>query len=159
MSIDVKKLTETPCEFHRLIDVKQAYKKGGIHKIHATEKECHALKERLGLININDFQASFDVEQSMDQKNYTVKGTLSANIDQECILTLSPLAVAIKEPFEFKVRSYKIDENDIDIADDSEYSPTGRINIGEIVTQYLIVSLNPFPRSKEYEGKTFSYTL
>jgi len=127
-----------------------------------SEEERSSLARRLGVIAVHSLDANLKVVR-IDRRTLHVTGNLSGEVVQECIKTLEPLDANVSDEFEAwyaeedqvvsfvraKHEKHRIDgesENPVlDEKDDPETIIDGRINLGELVTQYFSLSLDPYP--------------
>ena len=66
--------------------------------IAADEEERRAVADRLGLLNLERFEAH--AVMSRDGRKVRANGRLKASLDQSCIATGEPVPAHIDEPFE-----------------------------------------------------------
>ncbi|MCB9973528.1 MAG: DUF177 domain-containing protein [Rhodospirillales bacterium] len=127
------------------------------------------MARRLNLLEVSDLVAKLKVKRR-DKRVIKVGGTFKARVVQECIATLKPVPDQIEETLEgwfadpqqavsFARARHERDKMKSDHefpvleeAEDPEPVIDGKIDLGELVTQYLSLSLNPFPRSEEVSG-------
>jgi len=103
-----------------------------------------------------------------------ISGTITGAVEQKCVVTLEPVHKEIHEEFEAwyadssQAVSFARAKRDRLSPQDKEEQPIleehedpepiidGKIDIGEIATQYLSLALDPYPRSEnaEFESKT-----
>ena len=132
------------------------------YRISPSDEEHAHLAHRLGVMEVKLLEAQLKVTR-IDRRVLHVKGDLSGDIVQECIKTLEPFEMNISDEFEawyaeedrvvsfarVKHEKQRIDgesENPVlDEKDDPEPIIDGRINLGELVTQYFSLSIDPYP--------------
>ena len=138
-----------------------AFKKGLQNKtILASNKECSYLAKRLDLIGLTSFSVIFNSLESHSKTEFKIKGQLKATVVQSCILTLTPVIDEIEDEFIVRlipgltVEALELmDEEDEENDEDIEVLSEEGIDLGEISTQYLSMSLNPYPRAEEADIK------
>ena len=116
---------------------------------HATKEECDALAKRLKILSVDDLTAKVIV-----QKNdlIQVSGSFTAHVKQACVVSGDPVAQTVEDSFEEFFCQHSRHENPIDLdmdAPDVEVVKDGRIDVGELVVEYLILGLDPFPRKPD----------
>jgi uncharacterized metal-binding protein YceD (DUF177 family) len=127
------------------------------------------LAQRLGLISLDNLKADIVVSRRMGEVAYTVKGYFAADVVQKCVVTLEPVPDHVEDEFEAwyadpdaavplaKARHEKLNEKGhgelpvLDERDDPEALIDGKIDLGELVTQYLALSINPYPHAEGAE--------
>ncbi len=129
----VKTLKEHPAEFH----------------IEATDIERAALATRFHVSAIHSLKGSFKIYR----KNglIKVKGSLEAQLDQTCVVTLNSFKVAIVDDFNLVFDpSTTWDDFCLDetfFSDGPEPIINNQLDIGELLAQQLSLGINPYPRS------------
>ncbi len=140
-------------EFSRIINVQRVLKKNKPLDFVATLDERTSLAERLLIESITSFSVDYVLQSTHDPKLFYLKGHLKAQVVQKCIVTEAPVNEKIDDQFDVVLRDEKRpDEDSFDIEepiDDVDYIENGEIDLGEIATQYLILNLNPYPKSEE----------
>ncbi len=143
------------------IDVQDVRQNEGIElTMTATEKECKELAARLGIVAVKAVRAQVSVSCGPRSDLYAVEGDIAAEVVQECSVTLAPVDEQVHEHYSELLTTSAAaldpkgegdegaEDRPIDLIED------GRIDIGEIVTQWLALGLNPYPRS---EAPLFSH--
>jgi uncharacterized metal-binding protein YceD (DUF177 family) len=140
-------MTDVP-EFSRPIDVFRLPSQGANYAIKASPEECAGLMKRFGLLSLSQLSADVDVTP-MTGGFYRLTATLSADLEQACIVTLDPVATRIEEPFELLFGPVGSEpELLLDSVEETvEPLEGGVIDIGETVAQQLSLALDPFPRA------------
>ena len=114
----------------------------------ANDKDCERLAERIGVLNVDSFSAHFTAERD---NLICVKGNIKANVVQSCVVSGEPVKETINETFEEFFTDNKRYKQSIEINMDSpDVTPVenNRIDLEELATQYLILSLNPYPHKQ-----------
>lgn len=127
-------------------------------QLSATEAERNAVAKRLGLLALDNLNATLQLKRGQGD-TIIVKGDLTADVTQSCVVTLEPVKSLIKEDV---VATYSdgapagLDEFDPDDANDApEPVENGKIDLGELVVQHLSLALDPYPRKAGAEFKGF----
>lgn len=121
----------------------------------ASEAERAALAKDFGLPRILALEGRFHVAPTA--AGVDVTGTVDAQVEQICVVTLEPFETQISEPVEVSF-SHETPEN---ILEDDEDGPAiaidlgrdppdpivdGRIDLGQIALEFLALGLDPHPR-------------
>ena len=140
-------LAET--EFCRPIDCAQIGNGTFVKEIEAGPAECEALAGRFGLLAINSLSAKLSVRHSMNGLIH-LRGRLTAEVVQECVVSLEAVPAKLDEPFEQYFTMRAADDGDEMLPLDDEEAPEpldgGLLDLGEAVAQHLAVALDPYPR-------------
>lgn len=150
-------------EFSRILDVKAVGNAVKEYKLIAKPEERKALTKRFGILKIDLFEVVYSVEQ-IPNKSFKISGQLKAKVEQECVATNKPVKEKVGEEFHVVLRPKhpgpKVKE-DLDLSalsteeeEEIEIPASGKIDMGEVFTQYFSLSLNPYPR---YKGAEFSH--
>lgn len=126
---------------------------GGIEEhIVASPTEREALAKRFGLIELPRFEAFINVDRA-EGAMIAVTGSLSADVVQQCVVTLEPVAGKVKEVIDVLYTPPHLIKKDRDgpLGDLGEAEPpepieNGTIDLGELAAQHLATSLDPYPR-------------
>lgn len=129
----------------------------------ASADECAALATRFGLEAIHNLTAT--ISYHAVGETIIAKGALSADIIQQCVISLEPFASTVAQDFAISFcpaqamqgilaegeaaeeESFEIEADDCDIMPYKE----GRFDIGEAVAQTFALALDPFPRGPDAE--------
>ena len=139
--------------------------------IEANTEQRKDLARRLDILEVNKATAKVMVMREAKSHVYYVSGTVKADVTQECVVTLKPVENSIEDNFE---AWYSQDENVVMLArerrerrelnanrevellsesEDPEPILDGTIDIGELATQYLSLSLDPYPKREGAESE------
>ncbi len=134
--------------------------------ISVPEESIPALCKRLGIHSIESLKADFVLTRNPVTKIIQVKGELRADLCQYCVVTIQPVLEHIEDSFEAwlaepnnsvsfaKAKRERmspqelIEQPMLDEYDDPELIVDGKIDLGELATQHLSLSLNPYPRKE-----------
>lgn len=139
---------------------------GPVHySIEATEKDRAALAERMDIPAIGSLSAEIDITRSSHNKAVVhVQGTLKADVTQECVVSHAPIHSHILEDFEAwyadrekyisldkarherQGRSVDAEIQMMEEREDPEPMVNGKIDLGDLVGQYLSLGLDPYPQ-------------
>jgi uncharacterized metal-binding protein YceD (DUF177 family) len=135
-------------------------------------EEIQGLCQRLGIEGINALQADVVMSRNSGNRVVHVKGTLTGELVQNCVLTLEELTVPVSEEFEawfadpdatvsFTKERQKMLSNKkgedlpiLDEKDDPEALIDGVIDVGEVATQFLLLAIDLYPQAEGalYDG-------
>jgi uncharacterized metal-binding protein YceD (DUF177 family) len=115
--------------------------------LEATAAERAALARRFGILGIGALRATLRLEPEPGGTVRT-RGTLSAEVEQACIVTLEPVAQRLEAPIDLRI----LDEGEVPGDDDPESpdeieSQGGLVDLGEAVAEQLALALDPYPRT------------
>ncbi len=136
-------------EMSRIVEVQALTAKPKKMEWSATDKECAALAERLKVLQVKDLTASLVLEKKNLIK---ITGRFTAHIVQQCVVSMEPIEQTVSDEFEDFFGEHKRHAVPVDIdmeAQDVETVENGRIDVGELVIEYLILSIDPFPRKAD----------
>ncbi len=88
-----------PAEFSRPLALDRISTTQHREEITATDKERAALAERFGLLSLDSLTASFTLKRARKDL-VRVKGHVTAELAQACVVTLDPVPARIDERFE-----------------------------------------------------------
>lgn len=147
----------TAPEFSRFIDAPAIVAAGGAReRLVPKDTERAALAARLGLAGLNALEATLDV-RVWRGCGLEVSGTLKALIVQTCVVSLEPFESAIEVPVhaQYLPQAMLPRESlaaETQLADAFAPEPpellpeSGRVDLGELVTQHLAIAIDPYPR-------------
>jgi len=130
-------------------------------EITATEAERNALAARYSLLSLESLEAQLTVRSDVAGE-IIVEGHLQAEVVRECVVTLEPVAEAVAAPFEQRYTLRSVDPvADLEMGPDDIEPPEpvigDIIDLGELVAQYLSLSLNPYPRAPGADAQSDQY--
>lgn len=118
--------------------------------IEADADERAGLARRFDLMAIESLAARLRVRRLSGGPLVRVEGRLIADVVQRCVVTLEPLPVHIEEDVAetFGPEGYR-DADETEAAEVPEVFDDSGIDLGELVAQLLLLSLDPYPRSPD----------
>lgn len=127
----------------------------------ATAAERAALAARCALVSLDALRAQISVRRDVSG-DIVVSGHLQAELVQECVVTLEPVGESVAVPFE---QRYTLRSDgpigDLVIGPDDTEPPEKvdgeAIDVGELVAQFLSLSINPYPRSPQADALAEQY--
>jgi uncharacterized metal-binding protein YceD (DUF177 family) len=130
----------------------------GLHRdIVADEATCAAVAQLANVRAISQLEASFDLFRAGDV--VTLTGRVSANVGQNCVVTLEPLEAQVDEPIELTFApepaesSAAADKRRKSDEEPPEPLIDGVIDLGAVATEFLLLGIEPYPRK---EGVAFT---
>lgn len=149
-------MTEEKSPISYPIDVRRLPQKGFPVDVRLTEAERAALAAAHGLLSVDAFGADLLV-RNWKSSGIIVTGTVRADIVQECIVTLEPLAATIDEPVEaiFVPAGSPLARPDIsegemfleaDGPDGPEIFDGESIDVGALAEEFFALAIDPYPR-------------
>jgi uncharacterized metal-binding protein YceD (DUF177 family) len=142
-----------PVEFSRPIALDRISSTQHREEIAATDKEREALVERFGLLSLDILKASFTLKR-VRKDLVRVKGRVSAELTQACVVTLDPVPARIDERFEVDfLEGMQPTVADLELdavgAEAPEPAPDGWIDLGELAAEQLGLAIDPYPRKAD----------
>ncbi|HBM90415.1 MAG TPA: DUF177 domain-containing protein [Rhodospirillaceae bacterium] len=145
-------------ELSRPLQVNKISLGGMQDHIVASELERQELTKRFSFVDLPRLEAFLTVERA-EGHMFSVKGRISADVVQSCVVTLEPVPVTLNETIDVLFAPAHLIKKDngteelVDI-DPPEPIKGGTIDLGELVAQHLFVALDLYPRKKEavFEG-------
>jgi uncharacterized metal-binding protein YceD (DUF177 family) len=119
-------------------------------RIAASAIQRAALARRMGLVALDRLEATLTLRRLPGGDIIHVDGTLQADIVQTCVVRLTPFSTSVTESFDDDFSENAQLSEEISLAMDEDLPEpiaNGVIDIGELVAQYLSLSLDPYPRS------------
>jgi len=132
---------------------------GGVEeRIVARPAEREALAKRFGLLGLPMLEAELSVDHAQGGM-IAVKGSLCADVVQQCVVTLEPLPAHITDTIDMLYAPAALldvgaspphNAAHSDEVDGEAPEPivNGAIDLGELVAQHLAVALDPYPRKE-----------
>jgi len=149
-----------PKPFVREVRV-ESVPEGGLERaIEASEAECVALAGANGLAAVQCLRARFTLRRA-GRGRIRVEGRLHAEVVQTCVVSLEPIEVVLDEPVDVRFaaparsppsrRGAPIPEPDPSAwapgdADPPDPIVDGRIDLGALAAEFMILGLDPYPR-------------
>ncbi len=110
-----------------------------------------AVARLAGLRDLSRLEANFEVRRQ--GAGLRVSGRVSATVGQNCVVTLEPLANEVDEEIDllFAPRSGADKAGEeasplVERGGDTEPLIDGRVDLGALATEFLILGLDPYPR-------------
>lgn len=159
-------------EWSHLIIVEEIPSQGKEFTITPNESEKKAIAKRLEIVSLDSLTAKLSVSRQNGHV-IQVSGKFDAQLTQNCVVTMEPLKQQVSDEFDawyadheqaipFKrvqqeamAKREMIELPMLEENEDPEQIEDGKIDLGELVTQYLSLSVNPYPHKEgiDYENK------
>lgn len=133
----------------RLVDVERLPQKGAFHKVEATPEEREALASFLGLPAIHALVAEFTLHGV--GRKVKLEGKVAGRVAQTCGVTLEPFDAQVEEEVELTFapqdkRPLSEEEQERRRIDPPDEIVNGKIDLGHVASEFLVLGLDPFPR-------------
>ena len=147
-------------EFSRIVNTEEQVSKKEKIILEASAQERAALAKRFELVSIDSLTAELTIIAASNGE-VTVRGPMHAQIVQSCVTTLEPVPEMVEDEVKVLLSPHVSEEdmpsNPDDLEDLSEDElmalldqpeplVDGKIDVGEVVSQFLAVAMNPYPR-------------
>lgn len=137
-------------DFSRPIQVDDVPETGLDVSIEADSAERAAIAESNGLPEIASLKAEFKV-QKLDRANVKVTGLLRAALTQICVVSLEPFPSEITAGIDADFAPARPGGNAEAVIDGPDPIIDGRIDLGALAEEFLVLSLDPYPRKPGVE--------
>lgn len=152
------------CEWPYAVSVEEIDARPKIFTFTADEQERADLARRLNVVSVEEARASVTVQKAGGVIHAI--GSVSAHVTQNCVVTLQPLRSVIEDEFEGwfgdkdsavsfararNEREAKKGHAEVEILEESvdpEPILNGKVDLGELATQYLSLGVDPYPRAQ-----------
>lgn len=122
--------------------------------ITATADECAELAARLDVRELENLRADLTIRRVSGGSVLRVSGRIQADVVQACVVSLRDVPSVVDATFEtFFTQDNEAESHakELSFTAEDEDSPemvmNGMIDLGEVVTQYLSLNLDPYPRA------------
>jgi hypothetical protein len=132
-----------PFEFSRPLPADRVPREGSTEIIRAEPKELAALAKRLDVPALHSLSAVLRAEPWRGG-GLKVTGKFTADLEQICVVSLDPFRETLKGPVD---RVYLPEAAaSASEEEDTDHLIAGIADIGELVAETLVLSLDPYPR-------------
>jgi uncharacterized metal-binding protein YceD (DUF177 family) len=148
-------MSGTP-EFSRRVKLARIGAEPYRQRISASEAERAALARRFDLVSLDRLEAAVELIPR-GERTILLRAEFDAAFEQQCIVTLDPIAGDLAERFELLYGPPEAEETASSlVGEDIAFEPLlgEEIDIGEAVAQEFSLALPPFPRSPEIRIET-----
>lgn len=136
-------------EFSKILDTSRLCDAEEVWAISPNKEESLKLAERLGLLSLEDFQSNISIKRYETLKIIKIRGKFSAKFVQECVAGGGDIESAMEESFllDLYYGPDKADNEDEDLGETMIIRYGEKLDLGELLVQYLSLSLPRYPRS------------
>jgi hypothetical protein len=142
----------SPSEFYRPVVTTRLPREGTQLDLAADAGERAALARRFQLLALHRLEAQFTVEP-WRRGGVRVRGSLVADLEQQCVVTLEPIGQHVEEAIErlyLPAEALPEPGAELEVPSlDEEPEPLrrdGSIDLGEVAAEALALVLDPYPR-------------
>ena len=145
-------ITKITPEFSRLISILDIEAVGTEINISANSLECDALAKRFSVKHVQRLSAKLIFSKPKGESLPKLEARYIAEITQICVVTLEPMTSIIESKFfcTFAEKDvFNIDEElvfNVNDVDPPEFINNGFFDAGELVSEHLLLEIDPFPR-------------
>jgi uncharacterized metal-binding protein YceD (DUF177 family) len=132
-------------EFSRTLSWGTVGKQEKREELKATSEECAALAARFGIPAIGSFSASLRLRQESGGA-VRVRGRLTADVVQSCVVTLDPVGQHVDEPVDLRFLPEGAEMDDDPDGPDEIPTSNDLLELGEALAEQLSLALDPYPR-------------
>lgn len=116
-------------------------------EVEADEAERAALARRFAIPGVESLTARLEARQLITG-DILVEGTVSADVVQECVVTLEPVPAHLETTLSQRFTHRPVSEDEEDENEDPpEPVVDDAIEVGEIIVQNVSLALDPYPRA------------
>jgi len=140
-------------EFPRPVEINRLPPGDSVFEIAATPAERAALARRFGLLALDRLQARVTLVP-LAGGLLRLAATLSADVEQECVVSLAPVASRVEDRFSLVYHACD-HEDEVVLSGEAELvEPLAgdTLDLGEAVAQQLSLALDPYPRAAGVEA-------
>jgi uncharacterized metal-binding protein YceD (DUF177 family) len=143
-------MSETALEFARSVSLARLGSEPFRQRIEAEEAERVALARRFDLVSLARLVADIELVHEPGG-TILLSAVFEAEFEQECIVTLDPVAGILSECFQLRYGPLEAEIAALAGDDDPAFEPLygDSIDIGEAVAQEFSLALPPFPRAPD----------
>jgi uncharacterized metal-binding protein YceD (DUF177 family) len=133
-------------EFSHPVVLAQVPAKGRELRLEASPAERDALAARFGLVVLHSLVAELRLVPDR-QGAIQVTGRMTAELDQECGITLAPVRQSVAEAVAWRLVPEGMEPADGEDDPDDIETEQGAADLGEALAQQLSLAIDPYPRA------------
>jgi uncharacterized metal-binding protein YceD (DUF177 family) len=133
-------------EFSRILPLGRIPPAGREEVLRATPEECAALARRFGIEAVTSLEARLLLRPEPGG-GVLVTGTLAAAVVQACVVSLEPVAQAVREDVLLRLLAPGEEASDDPEAPDEIPVEGDGVDLGEAMAEQLALALDPYPRA------------
>lgn len=139
-------MTDIAPEFSRTMPWGAVSRKEKREEIEATAAERAALAARFGILEVGALKANLRLRQEAGGA-VRVRGQLTADVVQACVVTLEPVPQHIEEPVDLRFLPEGAEPDDDPDGPDEILTEGEALELGEAIAEQLSLALDPYPRA------------
>jgi len=144
-------MMESQSEFSNVLNVESLGETAKRIHLDADEAACSALAARFDLASVESLAGDLIVERVKGGDLIRVSGRMTASITQSCVVTGASVPAEIEESVDERFGPPRGTEVEVEVTIDVEDPPEpiieSGIDLGEIISQYLGVAIEPYPKA------------
>ncbi len=133
-------------EFSRPVALGRIPAEGREDRLAASPEECAALARRFGILAIHGLDAVLRLAPERGGA-LAVSGRMTAEVVQECVVTLEPVTQSVAEEVSLRVLPAGTEPSDDPDGPDEIAAEGGVLDLGEAIAEQLSLALDPYPRA------------
>ena len=133
-------------EFSRSVPLARLPEEGREERLVASPAECAALAHRFAIPAVNRLEAALLLRPEPGG-SVAVSGRLSAEVVQECVVTLEPVTKAVEEAVSLRILGPEEEPSDDPDSPDEILAEGDAADLGEAIAEQLSLALDPYPRA------------
>ena len=133
-------------EFSRSVPLARLPEEGREERLVASPAECAALARRFAIPAVNRLEATLLLRPEPGG-SVAVSGRLSAEVVQDCVVTLEPVTQAVEEAVSLRILGPEEEPSDDPDSPDEIQAEGDAADLGEAIAEQLSLALDPYPRA------------
>ena len=150
-------MTTAAPEFSLMLAIDDVPPNGKTLRFNVSEAERAALARRFDLLELNDFHGTVTAKP-WRRHGLALEGSLEADVVQECVATLEPIASHLSQSFKLHYLPIEMIEKDaadaanreivVDVQSEDPPEPieNGVLDVGEAMSEQLFLEIDPYPK-------------
>ncbi len=159
-----KHYNQPECEWSHLVEMEHIERGAKTINFEASAAQREDLARRLGVLSVEQAKASITL-QKVGGGMVQAIGMVEADVTQNCVVSLVPVTSHIRDDFEgwfgdkaaavnfakaksdLDAKKGHVEQEMLDEAVDPEPIIGGKMDVGELATQYLCLAIDPYPHA------------
>ncbi|MBO1074341.1 YceD family protein [Roseomonas marmotae] len=139
-------MSEVVPEFSRTLPWGTVGRQEKREELEATQQERDALAKRFNILAIDALKANLRLRQEPGGA-IRVRGRLTADVVQACVVTLEPVPQHVDEPVDLRFLPKDAEPDDDPDGPDEILTEGQALELGEAMAEQLALALDPYPRA------------
>lgn len=121
--------------------------------LEANPAECEAIAAALGILKVGSASAELTITP-FRKTGFKLVGEVRAEVEQACVVTLEPVAESVRETVDLRFLPESeiepvSEEVEVDLSTEDPPEPIvgASVDLGVLVTEFIAVGLDPYPRA------------